>query len=146
MPASIGRFRVLRELGRGGRRRAWAASANGGMCRLRGAIDGHCDESVTACEAIVASNMRDPESLYHMVRTFAMCGKTERALELFARTVDEGFFCEPLFARDRWIDPLRSDSRFVEIASRAAARHRQAADAFERAGGARLLRPAVRVS
>ena len=113
---------------------------------LRGALDGHCDESLTACEAIVASNMGDPESLYHMVRTFAKCGRTERALELFARTVDEGFFCEPLFARDRWIDSLRSDSRFVEIASRAAARHRQATDAFDRAGGARLLRPSMRVS
>jgi eukaryotic-like serine/threonine-protein kinase len=113
---------------------------------LRAALDGHCDESIEACESIVASNMGDPESLYYLVRTFAMCGRTERALQLFARTVDEGFFCEPLFARDRWIDSLRSDPRFVEIASRAAARHRQASDAFDRAGGARLLRPAMRVS
>ena len=113
---------------------------------LRGAIDGHHAESLEACEGILASNTHDPEVLFHMARTVARCGHPARALELLSSSVDEGYFNVPLFARDPWLDPLRGDRPFADIVARADARYRRARDAFEQAGGHRLLALAKQVS
>jgi len=110
------------------------------------AIDGRAVECVEACEGIVGSNVRDPEALYHVARLLAHCGREQRAVELFNRSVDEGYFNVDLFARDPWLDPLRSDPAFDTIVARADARHRHARDAFEQAGGHRLLALAKQVS
>ena len=113
---------------------------------LRGALDGHYAESLEACEGILASNTHDPEVLFHMARTVARCGHRPRALELLSQSVDGGYFNIPLFARDPWLDPLRGDPSFADITARADARHRHARDAFEQAGGHRLLALAKQVS
>jgi TolB-like protein/tetratricopeptide (TPR) repeat protein len=127
-----------------------ANAANASLKRwyvsLRGALDGHHAESIEACEGILASNTSDPEVVYHMARTVARCGNRSRALELFSRSVEEGYFNIPQFARDPWLDALRGDPSFTAIAARADARHRHAREAFEQAGGHRLLALAKQVS
>jgi hypothetical protein len=97
-------------------------------------------------EGILASNTHDPEVVYHMARTVARCGDRSRGLELFRRSVEEGYFNVPQFARDPWLDSLRGDPAFNTIAARADARHRQAREAFEHASDHRLLALAKQVS
>jgi hypothetical protein len=50
-----------------------------------------------------------------------------------------GFFCGPSLERERWLDPLRGDSRFIRALARARARCDQARRRFRDAGGERLL-------
>jgi serine/threonine-protein kinase len=102
---------------------------------LRGALSASYDEAAMACERIVALNVPDPESLYHMARTLAYCKRSSRALDLFSRTVDEGYFNVALFERDPWVDTLRGHAQFTAALDRARVRRRQAREAFERAGG-----------
>jgi hypothetical protein len=76
----------------------------------------------------------------------AHCGKLTRALELFSRSVDEGYFNVELFERDPWLDPLRHEPGFAETLARAHERRRHARDAFETAGGYRLFARAKHVT
>lgn len=102
-------------------------------------MTGAYDEAVQACERIVALNVPDPEATYHMARTFAYCQRSSRALDLFSRTVDEGYFNVALFERDPWVDSLRGEVRFTAALDRARMRQSQAREAFDRAGGRRLF-------
>jgi tetratricopeptide (TPR) repeat protein len=112
---------------------------------LHAALRGSFDEAADACERIVALNVPDPESLYHMVRTLAYCQRSTRAVDLFNRTVDEGYFNVPLFERDPWVDSLRGDERFIAALERARARHQHARHAFEQADRHRLFAAVTRV-
>ena len=90
--------------------------------------------------------MRDPEAIYHVARMLACCGRLPRALELFSRSVDEGYFNVELFERDPWLDPLRGERQFAATLEHANARRQHARDAFEHAGGYRLFARAKQVS
>jgi non-specific serine/threonine protein kinase len=90
------------------------------------------------------TSMRDPCGWYYAARAMANLGDAEAALAHLERSVRGGFFCFPWFARDSWLDPLRSLPRFRALLAEAEARHRAAADAFARAGGDRLLGIAVK--
>jgi hypothetical protein len=83
--------------------------------------------------------MRDPCSWYYAARMLAHVGDQEAAIECLKRSVSGGFFCFPWLARDSWIDNLRHRPDFRVLLADAEARHRRAIDAFERAGGDRLL-------
>ena len=61
------------------------------------------------------------------------------ALVCLKRSVSDGFFCFPWLSRDPWIDTVRHRPEFRTLLADAETRHRQAADAFLRAGGDRLL-------
>jgi hypothetical protein len=81
----------------------------------------------------------DPESVYHVARTYARLGATEAALAQFDRAVDMGFLNPATFARDPWLEPLRESARFTDALARARRRQDEAARKFRDAGGERLL-------
>jgi len=81
----------------------------------------------------------DPEGLYYMARSLARIGQYERALDLFDRAEKNGFFCTPFFMRDPWVDPIRSEAKFIEVLRRAEAKTRDAAAAVAEHPASRLL-------
>ena len=83
--------------------------------------------------------LRDPCGWFYVARASAYLNETDAALTFLERSVRGGFFCFPGLARDPWLDSLRSTHRFRALLAEAEGRHRQAAQAFARAGGDRLL-------
>ena len=81
----------------------------------------------------------DPESIFHIARTYARLGATDAGAAQFARAVDSGFLCATTFERDTWLDPLRGHPSFVGALGRARLRHAAAVSKFRDAGGERLL-------
>ena len=61
------------------------------------------------------------------------------ALELFERVVQGGFFCFPAMTSDPWLDPLRRKPGFTKLLSQAESEHREAAAAFAKSHGEKLL-------
>ena len=48
-------------------------------------------------------------------RICALGGKGDEALKWLRKTVNEGFPCYPLFARDSFLDPIRKDPAFSQF-------------------------------
>jgi eukaryotic-like serine/threonine-protein kinase len=101
-------------------------------------LEGRYAECLRVLDELAARNP-DPESVYHIARTYARLGATDAALAQFDRAVDMGFLCHATFARDPWLEPLQSSPRFVDALARARRRHGEAAQKFCDAGGERLL-------
>jgi serine/threonine protein kinase len=108
---------------------------------LRCALSGDRETAIRNCRQVMASEQLFPdgEGLYNLTRVAALAGDFPLAVQVFNRVVDQGFFCVPGFARDRWIDPLRSLPEFQAAMARATVRHEAARRAFDAAGGYRLL-------
>ena len=66
-------------------------------------------------------------------------------MSVFRRAVEGGFHAYPLYARDPWLDPLRSAPEFQDVLAFAQSRYREAADAFVDAGGERMLGSLARI-
>jgi serine/threonine protein kinase/tetratricopeptide (TPR) repeat protein len=105
----------------------------------RALLEGRREESLTAAEAVLASELKDPETLFHLGRILARLGERQQATSLVGRAVEHGFFCYPAIARDPWLDSLRGDAGFVAVLREAETRHRGAQLTFARAGGDRGL-------
>ena len=105
---------------------------------VRAAAQGQRDETVAAIDRC-ASGFHDPEGLFYLTRLSAHVGDVEGALALFDRVVAGGFFCFPSFARDSWLDGLRTHAEFRRVLSLAEARHREATATLRDAGGERVL-------
>jgi len=108
------------------------------LVTLRTALQGKRHESVQATNQVI-SLFTDPEGLYYMARQLSYLGENAGALAALKRVVDGGYFCVPVFARDPWLDPLRTHPEFVSILRHAEARHQEARTVFTEAGGERLL-------
>ncbi len=52
---------------------------------------------------------------YDIARIYALDDKSEEALKWLRITVNEGFPCYTLFARDPFLDPIRKDPAFIEF-------------------------------
>jgi protein kinase/serine/threonine-protein kinase len=52
---------------------------------------------------------------YDIARIYALDGKAEEALKWLRTTVEEGFPCYTLFARDSFLDPIRKDPAFIQF-------------------------------
>jgi serine/threonine protein kinase/tetratricopeptide (TPR) repeat protein len=105
----------------------------------RALLEGQHDESLAAAEAVMASEFRDPETLFHLARILARLGERQQATSLVGRAVEHGFFCYPAIARDPWLDSLRGGAGFVAVLREAETRHRGAERTFTRARGDRVL-------
>jgi tetratricopeptide (TPR) repeat protein len=101
-------------------------------------LEGRREECLRLLDELAPRNP-DPESVYHIARTYARLGASDAALEQFDRAVDMGFLCHETFARDPWLAPLKSSRTFVDALARAERRHAEAARKFREAGGERLL-------
>ncbi len=58
-------------------------------------------------------------STYSAATVFALIGKPREAMRLLKETRDHGFFSYTLLARDRQLDPIRSDPEFVTFLAEA---------------------------
>ena len=105
---------------------------------VRAAAQEQRDETVAAIDRC-ASGFHDPEGLFYLTRLSAHVGDVEGALALFDRVVAGGFYCFPSFARDSWLDGLRTHAEFRRVLSLAEARHREATATLRDAGGERVL-------
>jgi hypothetical protein len=101
-------------------------------------LEGQADACVKLLDELAPRNP-DPESIFMIARTYARLGARQSALRQFERAVDGGYVPVDTFARDEWLDALRTDPRFERGLARATIRRDAARKAFRDAGGARLL-------
>jgi TolB-like protein len=108
------------------------------LASLRALLEDQQGESLEATEKCLA-HARDPEMQYYLARQLARLGAGERALQEMGKVVESGFHCPEAFARDPWLESVRSTPEFAAILERAESGRRRAATAFVEAGGERLL-------
>lgn len=108
------------------------------LISLRTLLEGQRDECLTALHR-AADALVDPEAPYYIARTYARLDEHDAALAALARVVDDGYFCYPALASDRWLDGVRRTPAFDAVLETAKARHESAARAFHEAGGEALL-------
>ena len=81
----------------------------------------------------------DPEGQYYMSRCLTRTGEPMDAVDAIERSERNGFFCYPIFARDPWLDPLRTNERFIAVLRRAESRYHDAQRAFDQHPASRVL-------
>jgi hypothetical protein len=69
----------------------------------------------------------------------ALAGDHDLAAEMLPRAVDGGFFCVPALRGDPVLAPIRGREPVQRALERAERRHQEAAAAFARLEGARIL-------
>ena len=85
------------------------------------------------------ANFPDPEGQFYIARAFVRLGEPDAAIDTLDRSERNGFYCYPFFASDPWLDPVRTDARFIEILRRAESNMRAAARAFDEHPARRVL-------
>ena len=92
---------------------------------LVAAIEGRKEEALTWLRQVDWTAL-DAHHTFHLSESFAMAGDTTRALELFERAVENGFYPHDFFAvHCPFLAPLRGSREFERIAARAAERMRE---------------------
>ena len=109
------------------------------MVAARTLLEGDDAHSIVAVNRIVASDFRDPEGLFYLARHLSHLRQVKPALELFERVVQGGFFCFPAMTSDPWLDPLRRKPGFTKLLGQAESEHREAAAAFAKSQGEKVL-------
>jgi DNA-binding winged helix-turn-helix (wHTH) protein/tetratricopeptide (TPR) repeat protein len=118
-----------------GSNRVWAANIDVHLA----AAGGHAHEVVAATDACMQLSFDDPEGLFHIGVVLARFNELTRALGALRRTVDAGFSCPAALDQEPSLRPLHGNPEFEALRAETRRRHRRAADAFEIAGGNRLL-------
>jgi serine/threonine protein kinase/tetratricopeptide (TPR) repeat protein len=103
------------------------------------AMERRAEDCLRHARAILDVGFRDPEGLLIHVRELAHLGLVREALELLQRIIQAGYHCASALTRDPWLDPLRAEAVFNRLVRQAEAGRAQAAIAYTRAGGERLL-------
>jgi hypothetical protein len=108
---------------------------------LLAVFEGRRVDGATAADGLVRKwRLRDPCGTYYLARMLAFL-EHPGAMPMLERAVDGGFHCYSFFARDPWLDPLRTEPAFRAVLQRAEAGYRDASTAFVTAGGEALLGP-----
>jgi tetratricopeptide (TPR) repeat protein len=81
----------------------------------------------------------DPEGLYFAGRALIRIHEYERAIGLFERAVERGFFCLGAFVHDPWLDATRREPRFQKLVNRAEERWSDAEHELRRLDGYHVL-------
>jgi DNA-binding winged helix-turn-helix (wHTH) protein len=105
------------------------------MIAARTLIEGRVADSLAAIHRIVATDFRDPEALFYLVRHLAHLKEKDAAVQLLQRVVHGGFCCYPAMARDPWLDSIRGLPEFAKLLRDARAKHRKALAAFHSVNG-----------
>jgi eukaryotic-like serine/threonine-protein kinase len=108
------------------------------LVSVRALLERNRERCVETAMQLIAQ-FTDPEGLYYMARMLSYCGETTQSIATLKDVVAHGFFCLPVFMRDPWLDPLRTNAEFVSILRLAEVRHQEARAQFTGAGGERLL-------
>jgi tetratricopeptide (TPR) repeat protein len=90
------------------------------------------------------SDFPDPEGVFFLARCLAHLGRKESALDNLEKSVRNGFFCTPVFVRDAWLDPIRTDPRFLAILRESQEKMNEAMRAFHAHAGSRVLTVGMR--
>jgi TolB-like protein len=106
---------------------------------MRAALTGDREGVLGVVGVFHGSDFHDPEGIYFIARCAACVGATDEALALFETAVGRGFHVPTLFARDPWLDSIRSLPRFTAAVERAEAGKARAAAMYAEAGGELLL-------
>src|SRR5918994_2044064 len=117
----------------------WLTSERPYLTALRAAMEGDRDGCVEGTRQVLATGFHDPEGLLFCTRSLARVHAHDFALSLLDRVVDGGFSCSRALVHDPWFDSLRAEPRFIRLLHRAEAKTADAATAFAKAGGERLL-------
>jgi len=108
-------------------------------------LEGRRQDALPVADEMIGKwPLRDPCATYYLARTLATI-EHPQAIDIFRRSVEGGFHAYAMFARDPWLDPLRSTPEFQEVLAFAEAQYRDAADAFVAAGGERMLGSLARI-
>ena len=90
---------------------------------------------------MVDSGFADPEGYFCLSAFVARAGALDLALDALERTVTGGYYCPASLRKDPFWDAARSSERFERLLARSEAGTAQAREAFDRVGGASILRP-----
>ena len=118
---------------------SWPTSERFYLTALRTAFEGDHDGCVEATRQVLETGFHDPEGLMFCARNLARVHAGDFSLQLLRRVVDGGFHSPRAMVQDPWFDPVRAEPEFVRLLHRAEAKRAEAAAAFARAGGERLL-------
>ena len=105
---------------------------------LRLLLEGQRDESIAAAEFCIR-NFQDPEAVFYMARQLVRLGATERALEVLADVLRQGYLFSSGLINDPWLAPLRSTPAGESLLQRARGLEQDAELAFIQMGGRELL-------
>ena len=103
-------------------------------------LEGRPADMVARVEELGALKiLDDPEAIFQMGWLLCDVGEGEQGLATLRRAVTSGYFVAPTLAGSRSFDSLREQPDFKELLAEAEAGRKRALDAFEEAGGRRLL-------
>jgi non-specific serine/threonine protein kinase len=117
----------------------WQTSERWYLTAVRAAMEDDRDACVEGTRQFLATGFHDPEGLLFCARSLGRVQAHDFALSLLDRVVDGGFSCSRALVHDPWFDSLRAEPRFIRILHRAEAKTADAANAFAKAGGERIL-------
>jgi tetratricopeptide (TPR) repeat protein len=117
----------------------WQTGERWYLKSLRAAFEKDRDGCVEGTRQLLASGFHDPEGVFFCARNLARVDDREFALKLLRQVVDGGFYCAPAIVQDPWFDSIRAEPSFINVLHRAEEKSGEAAMAFARAGGDRLL-------
>lgn len=89
------------------------------------ALQGKHQEAQAAVPSILKRERRYRgyhHGTYNIARIYPLGGKSEEAVKWLRVTVQEGFPCYPLFARDSMLDLIRKDPAFLQFMAEMKAR------------------------
>ena len=81
----------------------------------------------------------DGEQYYRQIHFYSLLNMPNKAVEKMQGTLDRGFFPYPYFVSDKFLDPIRSNSKYKDILNKVQAKHIEFKTLFENTMDMNLL-------